>query len=442
MNWFLSPPLDPDAKPVVRVGEDLSWQWSAAIQALEELSILSWPVEAGFLLAGPAPIFAHPQLTPWIFAPLANHQACLPPTFATTSPEPITLIPISPADPLATHPFCLLLSPAWNLVLSFDGELGLKFSFDPADILQAWQQLELRLKMTAPHCLSVMADWLLAHPPQPPDYHLVTDFSQALLRELIAPQPRTFGELNLSSPAPELSPGLETEEEQFLDIELLQALTHEVRTPLTTIQTLIQLLLKRADLPADVHHRLQAIAQECHDQVNRFSLLFHAAELMADPAPSPLTGLSSVSVEEILQDNIPRWQKQAQRRHLALDMQYPAKLPAVTSDPNLLDQVLTGLVEHFSQTLPPRSTLEMRFSLAGSQLKVQLKSSEKHRSQTLAAVGKMLMWQPETGHLSLNLSVTKTLFHALGGKLTVRHDHRWGDILTLYLPLNQEHQAY
>jgi K+-sensing histidine kinase KdpD len=84
----------------------------------------------------------------------------------------------------------------------------------------------------------------------------------------------------------------------------------------------------------------------------------------------------------------------------------------------------------------------MRFSLAGSQLKVQLQANEKQRSQTLASVGKMLMWQPETGQLSLNLTVTKTLFHALGGKLTVRHDHRCGDILTLYLPLNQEHQAY
>lgn len=449
MNWFLSPAPDQNPQPVVRGAEDLSWQWSAAIQALAELSILSWPVERGFLCTGPAPIFQHPQLTPWIFAPRTSHQACLPPTFAATPPEPITLIPISPADPLATHPFCLLLSPTWNLVLTFDAGLGLNFSFDPADILQAWQQLELRLQARAPHCLPLIADWLLAHPPQPPHYRLVTDFSQALLRELIPPPPqhieKSLQTVELPIGESEPAPGQDAEahqEQPFLDIELLQALTHEVRTPLTTIQTLIQLLLKRADLPADVHHRLQAIAQECHDQVDRFSLLFHAAEMMACPAPAPLTGLSSVSVEEILRDNIPRWQKQAQRRHLSLEMQYPAKLPAVTSDPNLLDQVLTGLVEHFSQTLPPLSTLEMRFSLAGSQLKVQLKSSEKHRSQTLAAVGKMLMWQPETGHLSLNLSVTKTLFHALGGKLTVRHDHRWGDVLTLYLPLNQEHQAY
>lgn len=442
MNWFVSPPRTEDTQAMMTVVTDLSWQWSAAIQALEELSILSWPVESGFLLAGPAPIFQHPQLTSWIFAPFAPHQACLPPSLSATQPDPLTLIPLSPADPLATHPFCLFLSPAWNLVLTFDPELGVNFSFDPMDILQAWQQLELRLNLTAPQQLPVIRDWFAAHPPQPPDYQLVTDFSQALLRALIPPHSKSENLPEQEEQYPP-APGQEQPEvANFLDLELLQALTHEVRTPLTTIHTLIQLLLKRADLPTDVHHRLQTIAQECHDQVDRFSLLFHAAELMAGPPPTPLTGLSSVSVEEILLDNIPRWQKQAQRRHLSLEMHYPPKLPAVTSDPNLLDQVLTGLVEHFSQTLPPLSTLEMRFSLAGSQLKVQLKSSEKHRSQTLAAVGKMLMWQPETGHLSLNLSVTKTLFHALGGKLTVRHDHRWGDILTLYLPLNQEHQAY
>jgi hypothetical protein len=38
----------------------------------------------------------------------------------------------------------------------------------------------------------------------------------------------------------------------------------------------------------------------------------------------------------------------------------------------------------------------------------------------LQALGPLLMFQPETGSLSLNLAVTKNLFQAIGGKLTMR----------------------
>jgi signal transduction histidine kinase len=47
----------------------------------------------------------------------------------------------------------------------------------------------------------------------------------------------------------------------------------------------------------------------------------------------------------------------------------------------------------------------------------------------------MLMFQPETGNLSLNLSVTKNLFQAIGGKLIVRNRPQQGQVLTIFLPL-------
>ncbi|MFP3325425.1 histidine kinase dimerization/phospho-acceptor domain-containing protein, partial [Planococcus sp. SIMBA_160] len=63
------------------------------------------------------------------------------------------------------------------------------------------------------------------------------------------------------------------------DVELLQALTHEVRTPLTTIRMLTRLLLKRKDLGSDVLKRLRVIDQECSEQINRMELIFQATEL-------------------------------------------------------------------------------------------------------------------------------------------------------------------
>jgi hypothetical protein len=68
------------------------------------------------------------------------------------------------------------------------------------------------------------------------------------------------------------------------------------------------------------------------------------------------------------------------------------------------------------------------FVLAGNQLKLQLESQDDSNNSNsgvapkspLKSIGPLLMFQPETGSLSLNMSVTKNLFQALGGKLVVR----------------------
>ena len=93
---------------------------------------------------------------------------------------------------------------------------------------------------------------------------------------------------------------------------------------------------------------------------------------------------------------------------------------------------------------------------AGNQLKLQLQAnpvqqlnySESDHPQdggiapkentfrpSLKSLGQLLMFQPETGSLSLKLSVTKNLFQALGAKLIVRQRPNESEILTIFLPL-------
>ena len=67
------------------------------------------------------------------------------------------------------------------------------------------------------------------------------------------------------------------------DLNLLEAITHEVRTPLATIRTLIRSLLRRKDLADVVVNRLRQIDVECSEQIDRFGLIFHAAELQREP---------------------------------------------------------------------------------------------------------------------------------------------------------------
>ncbi len=235
--------------------------------------------------------------------------------------------------------------------------------------------------------------------------------------------------------------------ESHPDFELLQALTHEIRTPLTTIRTLTKLLLKRRDLPAEAIRRLEIIDHECTEQINRMELIFRAAELENTTVKQSAVNLTSMSVAQVFDRSIPRWQKQAERRNLTLNVILPQNLPTVVSNPAMLDQVLSGLVENFTRTLPGGSHIQVQVTTAGDQLKLQFQSqSDRENSDnsanlgdkscpTLKSIGQLLMFQPETGSLCLNLKVTKHLFQALGGKLIVRQRPQEGEVMTIFLPL-------
>ena len=109
----------------------------------------------------------------------------------------------------------------------------------------------------------------------------------------------------------------------------------------------------------------------------------------------------------------------------------------------MLNQVLTGAIENFTSTLPTGSHVQVKVMPAGNQLKLQLQCQGRGTDKkadatkpTLKCLGQLLMFQPETGNLSLNISVTKNLFQAIGGKLIVRQRPQQGQVLTIFLPLN------
>ena len=189
--------------------------------------------------------------------------------------------------------------------------------------------------------------------------------------------------------------------------------------------------------------RLEVIDRECSQQIDRFGLIFRAVEL--ETSQNKGISLTATCLNEVLSRSIPRWEKQASQRGLVLTVVLPQGLPSVASDPMMLDQALTGLIERSARTMPPGSKIEVEVSLAGSQLKLQVETHPNEdyaaHKPLLQALGQMLTFQPETGVLSLNLTATKNLFNAIGGKLTVQERSAYhGELFTLFLPL-QESQS-
>lgn len=480
-------------------------EWRAAIAALAQvIKTLPRPTSAkahehrskGAVLSGPLPLFnatdLGQQFETWVITPrpladaLNGRRSLLPSTrtFLPPSAQPaIRALPLTLENPLLAERFCLAITPTFSVGLVLgqpaDDNVCFQYSFDPEVLLKLWQHMRSHIAATAADTLEHL-DEHLAQIIATPDYRLVTRFTQQLLSHLphracestfqtskqrgvqlanwtaSTDEEAHLGSSVVSAQATQsfaesvTEPNTEsaaTAAQQESDTELLQAMTHEIRTPLTTIRTLTRSLLRRKDISPEVRKRLSRIDQECTQQIDRFNLIFQAVELETNQRDRLRSSLAPIALSQIFQDSLPRWQQQAQRRNLSLDVALPPDLPRVTSDPTLLNQVLSGVVEWFTQCLPAQSHIQMRVTLAGHQMKLQFESEpntageasdgqDPSERQPLKSLGQLLMIAPETGGLSLNLDATKNLFHFLGGKLTVRQKPQQGEVLTVYLPLD------
>jgi len=483
-------------------------QWHGAVAAMNGLlqnleNTNPSPYLQGMVISGSLPVLTHSETSihysSWLFnpAPTDTNYGLTPQLLPGASCNIVTVdnpvLSLLPMDPLTKEQFCLLLTPQFSLVLVLGWEhterLQFQFSFAPEVVEAAWKALRSRVVLTAPHYLSKWDKLWDQFPPMSPDYQWVMQFSRLLLGylsnppslvkdnrtlnsihqtpEVIHPFSPTDQVTNIGDSQPfavsmdgnhNLAASLShiPKDDQPVDVELLQAIAHEVRTPLATIRTLTRLLLKRRTLPSDLLPHLEAIDRECTEQINRFSLIFRAAELETSELKQPVVPLMPMSVAQVFQQCIPHWQQQCGQRRHTLEVILPPKMPKVVSDPTMLDQVLTSLIERFTRNFPSGSHIQVKVVYAGNQLKLQLQAnpvqqlnySESDHPQdggiapkentfrpSLKSLGQLLMFQPETGSLSLKLSVTKNLFQALGAKLIVRQRPNESEILTIFLPL-------
>lgn len=464
----------------------------------------------GLVISGSLPVLSQPELvahfSTWTFTNDALNGITWMPSQLLPSAEwqpedkcrAAATLPLLPNDPLAAEQFCLVLTAGFSLVMALgddsEGKPAFLFSFEPEVVWQSWRSLRSRLLLTGTPIIDKLDVLVEQFSPVVPDYRIAMQFNRLLLGHL--PEPLDWENRNLAhqveitlpshlssaSPVPARSKtqasswqqgvaqrqasqtravrnqdydaSLEklTQGKTRADLELLQAIAHEVRTPLTTIRTLTRLLLKRKDLSPEVIKRLEIIDQECTAQIDRFSLIFRAVELETTTIKQPVAPLAAISLTQVFQQSVPRWQQQASLHNLTLEVAVPQKLPMVLADPTMLDQVLTGLIDRITHSLPPGSHIQMQVKLAGHQLKLQLQSQppieespiecERNgktvHTPILKSIGELLIFQPETGNLSLNLSVTKNLFQALGGKLIVRQRPQQGEEMTIFLPLETQ----
>jgi hypothetical protein len=338
-----------------------------------------------------------------------------------------------------TDPLLVLITGRLQVALAVDGPAEgrrLLVRFDAPSLSNTLSLLDRRLQEDDPTGASRLRQHLRDLGPLHTDPSLALRFWPLLAQRLAGMAPSVTLQ-PVVAPSPARS---RERREASGELALLEALTHEVRTPLATIRTLIRSLLRRRDLTALVRQRLEQIDGECSEQIDRFGLIFLAAELQRRDGGRPATSgeLARTDLAQLLRQLEDLWRRQLGRRGLEFRLVIDDDLPPVLSDPSRLETMLGGLMDRFSRGLPSGGQVVMRLQPAGPRLKLQLSRavSERGEGGGMAAgrsepVGPVLSWNPDTGSLQLSRQATRQLFHQLGGRLT----ERGSSSLTVFFPL-------
>ncbi len=424
--------------------------WWAALDTLQSEILLPMNLSRGLWLSSPLPALYEPkllkQLQGWVWAPqdLFNLQypsiGLLPPSHAiaidnhddSSSYERLRLLEEDGNDPLL-----IVITPEIQIALALEGkseERKLLMRSDPDTLRDLLTMLDTRLNLENIVQANNLRSALSELGQLKTNDNLSKTFWPLLAQRLAGFAPA----LNIQT----LPEKVINDDEKTIslngEISLLEALTHEIRTPLATIRTLIRSLLRKKDLSKLVDTRLRQIDAECTEQIDRFGLIFNAVELERS---KPLkTNLESTDLGKMLTVLSPLWTNQLERKGLKLFLDITPDLPKVLSDAEGLELMLTGLIDRNTRGLQMGGQLTLKLRPAGQRLKLQILSSlskgqisEISENSPSEDIGPVLSWNPETGNLQLSQAATQRLLKSLGGRLTNRRDSG----MTIFFPISE-----
>ena len=415
-------------------------QWWAALTVIQE-HFAAELEEGGVWLAAPLPALHEPRLLQalqgWVWAPEQWTRTLLPPLLSPQSSASMaayTQLLLQAED--GDEPFLILVTRRLQLAIALGNSADgyqLLVRFDPAVLSEALVLLDQRLLAERPE---------LGHPLREALWQLgdlsgnsdnAGRFWSAMAARLATMAPSLTIMAAHASRPPALV--VDNNGSGITELELLEALSHEIRTPLATIRIWIRSLRKRKNLEIAVRNKLEQMDAACSEQIDRFGLIFRAAELHRQPGAE--RQLARTDLASLIQQSFPGWQAQLSRRGLHLKLHLERLLPEVMSDPLLLEPMLGSLVDRFSRGMAEGNTVDLELKQAGLQLRLDLRSEGEPAADGTAAdgaetsLGDVLTWNPETGSLRLSADATRHLFSHLGGRIAQRN----GRHLTLFLPL-------
>jgi len=220
--------------------------------------------------------------------------------------------------------------------------------------------------------------------------------------------------------------------------EFLANVSHELKTPLTSIQGFAQAILDgTADSPAVTERSATIIYGEAERMRRLVEGLLDLARLEAG-APALRTG--PVDLHANLAAALERFGPRAQTAGVGLVSALPAALPALTGDGDRLAQVFNNLLDNAVQHTPAGGQVTLSALAAGGEVRVTV--ADTGRGIPPGDLGRIFerFYQVDKsrarpGGVGLGLAISREIVAAHGGRIEVQSTVGKGTSFTVRLPV-------
>lgn len=231
-------------------------------------------------------------------------------------------------------------------------------------------------------------------------------------------------------------------ESERLRSALLDSVTHDLRTPLTSIRAAASTLVSQPHLAESARAEMYSVIEE---ESTRLDALIGKAIEMAQldshsiqvkPHPEKLRELVEMSLEEVrplLGERI-------------VDVKIPSDLPRVSMDRELVRRVLRHLIENAARYSPPASTLRISAGIQENRLRISLEDEgpgidEADQPYIFDKFFRGRNQKSGTSGTGIGLAIVKAIMTAHEGGIEYANRSGHGAIFTFWLPINADASA-
>ena len=256
----------------------------------------------------------------------------------------------------------------------------------------------------------------------------------------------------------------EAEAANELKDEFVAAVSHEMRTPLTTIKTLTRVMLRSEQTAEERRECVEDISSECDRQIDLVLNLLDLSRIKAGNfrlTPQP------VKVDEVLAEclKIERFEAEERRQHLTAETL--PELPRVVSDHSALRRALCGLVENAIKYTPDGGSITLGAHTDGDEVAIRITDTGRgireedvprifdkfYRGRAAVSHNEAASngsapngapfeaneftpedVQMETPGIGLGLYLARNIVEQFGGRITVESEFGRGSTFTVHLP--------
>lgn len=222
--------------------------------------------------------------------------------------------------------------------------------------------------------------------------------------------------------------------------ELLANVSHDLRTPLASIQGYIEtLLLKHGTLSQEEERSyLEVAARNCARLTRLVTDLFQLTKLEShELKPTP----EAFALGELAQDVLQKFELSAKRRSLSLESRVAPDLPQADADIGMIERVLENLIENAMRYTPAGGKVRLHVRQAGERLQVDVEDTGTGiPSQDLPNVFERYYRADRSeegniGHAGLGLAISRRIVELHGGQMTVESTVDVGTRFSFDLPI-------